>query len=44
VKDKWLKDTKAANSIQSMAGATSSLELNTGDKFFKGSWAKARPM
>ena len=43
VKDKWLKDTKAANSLKSVAGVTSTLESNIGDKFFKGSWAKARP-
>jgi uncharacterized protein YidB (DUF937 family) len=43
VKDKWLKDTKVASSIKSVAGVTSTLESNIGDKFFKGSWANARP-
>lgn len=43
VKDKWLKDTKAANSIKSVAGVTSTLESNIGDKFFKSNWTKARP-
>lgn len=43
VKDKWLKDTKAANSVKSVAGVTSTLESNIDDKYFKGNWAKVRP-
>jgi hypothetical protein len=43
VKDKWLKDTKAANSIKSVATSASLLESSISDKFFKGSWASAKP-
>jgi hypothetical protein len=43
VKDKWIKDTKGASSIKSVASAASTLESNINDKFFKGNWAKARP-
>ena len=43
VKDKWLKDTKAANSIKSVASSASLLESNISDKFFKGNWASVKP-
>ena len=43
VKDKWLKDAKTASSVKQVAGLTQTLESNVGSKFFKGSWAKARP-
>lgn len=43
VKSSWLTDAKAANTVKSVAGVTSMLESNIGGKFFKGSWASARP-
>jgi hypothetical protein len=43
VKDKWIKDAKTANTVKTVAGLTGTLESNLGDKYFKGTWAKARP-
>lgn len=43
VKDKWLKDVKAASSLKSVAGLVSMLESNIGNSFLKKSWTQARP-
>lgn|GEM_PF-840604 len=43
VKDKWLKDAKTANTVKSVAGVAGTLESNISGKYFKGSWATARP-
>ena len=43
VKDKWLKDVKAASSLKSVAGLVSTLESNISSSFLKKSWAQARP-
>jgi hypothetical protein len=43
VKDTWLKDVKAANSLKSVAGLASTLESNIGGNFLKSSWVQARP-
>ena len=43
VKNKWIKDAKAANTVKSVAGVAGTLESNISGKYFKGSWATARP-
>ena len=43
VKDKWIKDAKTANTVKSVAGVAGTLESNISSKYFKGSWASARP-
>jgi len=43
VKGKWLKDAKTANTVKTVAGLAGTLESNVNDKYFKGSWATARP-
>jgi hypothetical protein len=43
VKDKWVKDAKTASTVKTVAGLAGTLESNVSDKFFKGSWATARP-
>ncbi|MCX6280351.1 MAG: hypothetical protein NTU51_00125 [Bacteroidetes bacterium] len=43
VKDKWVKDAKTANTVKTVAGVAGTLESNISGKYFKGSWATARP-
>ncbi|MEI7724133.1 MAG: hypothetical protein WCK09_03465 [Bacteroidota bacterium] len=43
VKDKWVKDAKTASTVKTVAGLAGTLESNISDKYFKGSWASARP-
>ena len=43
VKDKWVKDAKTATTVKTVAGLAGTLESNVSDKYFKGSWASARP-
>jgi hypothetical protein len=43
VKDKWVKDAKTASTVKTVAGLAGTLESNISDKYFKGSWATARP-
>ncbi|MBL7111093.1 MAG: hypothetical protein ISS19_04045 [Bacteroidales bacterium] len=43
VKDSWIKNAKTANTVKSVASLAGTLESHINDKYFKGSWAKARP-
>jgi len=43
VKDKWIKNAKAAKTVKDVAGAAGTLESNISSKYFKGNWATARP-
>jgi uncharacterized protein YidB (DUF937 family) len=43
VKNKWIKDAKTANTVKTVAGLAGTLESNLSDKYFKGTWATARP-
>ena len=43
VKDKWVKDTKTANTVKGVAGVAGTLEKNINQSAFKGTWAQARP-
>jgi hypothetical protein len=42
IKDKWLKDAKAANSLKSISGVVNTLESNIKGKNFKSGWAQVR--
>ena len=43
VKSKWIKDAKTASTVKTVAGLAGTLESNVSDKYFKGTWATARP-
>ncbi len=42
VKEKWLKNAKAANTVQQVAGLAAQLESNIDAKYFTGDWGKQR--
>lgn len=42
VKEKWLKNVKAATTVQQVAGLAAQLESNIDPKYFTGEWGKQR--
>jgi len=43
VKDSWIKNAKTVNTVKTVASLAGTLESHISDKYFKGSWATARP-